>query len=360
MSIDNDVIIREYKESKNLHQEFCIKIEGLIKDILKQHNVNCHSIESRVKQESSLVTKVIKSDGKYTALSDITDITGIRIITYFAEDVDKIASIIQGEFEVDKENSVDKRSKLDPDRFGYLSLHYVVKLNDHRVTLAEYSRFKDIKVEIQIRSILQHAWAEIEHDLGYKSKTSIPNVVRRDFSRLAGLLELADEEFLRIRKTLEDYNESIREELKTTPANVMIDKDSVTQLLANDLVEDIDANICKIGNGDQMKIDGITVENHVKRLNYLGFNTIDEVLVSLDKHKDSIINFADLWLDKENNEKRSFSKGVSLFYLAYLLVGKSSNKLISQYLAEFNIGSFDNKEINAAEIKKTYEQVATQ
>lgn len=83
----------------------------------------------------------------------------MRIITYFSEDVDKIASIIQSEFEVDEHNSVDKRIKLDPVRFGYLSLHYVVKLNSTRVRLSEYIIFKDLKVEIQIRSILQHAWA---------------------------------------------------------------------------------------------------------------------------------------------------------------------------------------------------------
>ncbi|WP_242785636.1 GTP pyrophosphokinase [Bacillus cereus] len=128
-----------------------------------------------------MAAKVEKGGNKYSTLNDITDISGIRVITYFSDDVDKVASMIQNEFEIDETNSVDKRTLLDPDRFGYLSLHYVIKLNTLRTSLVEYQRFKDLKAEVQIRSILQHAWAEIEHDLGYKSKNSIPRVVKRDF-----------------------------------------------------------------------------------------------------------------------------------------------------------------------------------
>lgn len=61
-------------------------------------------------------------------MSDIKDISGIRIITFFPDDVDAVAKLIQKEFAIDYSQSVDKRILLDPDRFGYLSLHYVAKL----------------------------------------------------------------------------------------------------------------------------------------------------------------------------------------------------------------------------------------
>lgn len=61
--------------------------------------------------------------------------------------------------------------------------------------------------EIQFRTVLQHAWAEIEHDLGYKSEYSIPLSMRREFSRVAGLLELADETFEKLKHQLNDYDE---------------------------------------------------------------------------------------------------------------------------------------------------------
>ena len=163
----------------------------------------------------------------------------------FSDDVDKIAKVIQDEFEVDEVNSVDKREILDPDRFGYLSLHYVIKLNDKRISLPEYKRFKDLKIEIQIRSILQHAWAEIEHDLGYKSKHSVPRKVRRNFSRLASLLELADEEFDKIREMLIDYKQIIKEEIRNEPANVLLDIETLKRLISekNSIVARIDAKI---------------------------------------------------------------------------------------------------------------------
>lgn len=339
VKFDNS-ILDEYKASKDLHEEFCKKIKGLLKDITKGNNVNCHSIDSRVKTESSLELKIEKSDGKYSNLSDITDVSGLRIITYFSDDVDKIASILKEEFEIDVDNSVDKRSKLDPDRFGYLSLHYVVKLNNDRLKFAEYSRFRDLKVEIQIRSILQHAWAEIEHDIGYKSETSIPNVVRRDFSRLAGLLELADEEFLRIRTALEDYNETIKEEIKFTPSNVLIDKVSVTQLLENDYVRSIDLELSKITNSNLKEPGSHRIELYVKKLNYLGFNTIDEVLNAFHVNHDKIMMYVKVWLN--GNKYSSLNKGISIFYLAYVLVSSRSETEISQYLKEFNIGNQEN------------------
>ncbi|TMR94372.1 GTP pyrophosphokinase [Nonomuraea basaltis] len=112
---------------------------------------------------------------------------------------------------------MDKRKALDPDRFGYLSLHYVASLDTRRAELAEYKRFANNGFEIQIRSILQHAWAEIEHDLGYKSRLGVPSTTRRRFSRLAGLLELADAEFVSIRDELRLYEKRVESDLANQP-----------------------------------------------------------------------------------------------------------------------------------------------
>lgn len=336
-----DLILEEYEKSKALHGEYCVKIENLIRDILKENNIDCHSIESRLKDESSLATKVSNSVGKYSSLSDITDVSALRIITYFSEDVDKIAEIIQNEFFIDQENSVDKRIKLDPDRFGYLSLHYVVGLREERIILPEYKRFKGLKVEIQIRSILQHAWAEIEHDLGYKNKVSIPRVVRRDFSRLAGLLELADEEFVKIRKTLMEYNKNVKEEIKIKPANVLIDKITIQQLLEDgeNIATKIDLDICKIGNATRIATTDNDIELDVKRLKYVGLNTIDELLNSLNIYREQIIMIANEWL--ANNKEDTLLAGISLFYLPYAMLGaKGSYEDIEQYLEEMLIGDF--------------------
>ena len=171
--------------------------------------------------------KLESADRDYGALSDVTDVCGVRITTYFADDVDRIADMIECEFNVDVENSVDKSAQLDPDQFVYLSRHYVGTLSESRLELTEYLRFSECQVEIQIRSILQHAWAEIEHDLGYKSEPAVPREIRRRFSRIAGLLEIADTEFAQIRDELRHYEATVPARIAESPDTVPIDQASL-------------------------------------------------------------------------------------------------------------------------------------
>jgi ppGpp synthetase/RelA/SpoT-type nucleotidyltranferase len=96
-----------------------------------------------------------KPDASYKKLGDLTDIAGVRVITYFSSDVDRVADIIRGEFTVDTEHSIDKGALLDPDRFGYLSLHHVVTLSKSCGKLPKYKRLVSLKAEIRIRSIRQ-------------------------------------------------------------------------------------------------------------------------------------------------------------------------------------------------------------
>ncbi len=132
-------------------------------------------------------------------MGDVTDLVGARIVTYFAGDVDKVAKVIEDEFSIDLEHSRDPRAAIEPDRFGYLSLHYVVTVSAARLLQTEWARFSGFTFEIQIRTILQHAWAEIEHDRGYHTPDDLPHHVRRRWSRVAALLEIADSEFMALR-----------------------------------------------------------------------------------------------------------------------------------------------------------------
>jgi ppGpp synthetase/RelA/SpoT-type nucleotidyltranferase len=159
-------------------------MEALVISLLNESGIRPHSVTSRVKTPSSLERKILKRPMGYESLDAIHDLSGIRITTYFADEVDRVAELIIREFEIDEQNSIDKRRTLDPDRFGYLSLHFVASIKNPRDELPEYARFAGTKIEIQIRSILQHAWAEIEHDLGYKTAHAIPDSVRRQFAKV--------------------------------------------------------------------------------------------------------------------------------------------------------------------------------
>lgn len=202
-------IVEEYSASRGSYEDCLNYVENTIKNIIKSESINVHEIIGRVKTVESLSGKVGRKT--YNNLTDITDLCGIRIITYFNDDVDKIASIIDQEFEVDIANTIDKRKSEDPTKFGYVSLHYVVSLKEENSSPILYSKFKHIKLEIQIRTVMQHAWAEIEHDLGYKSKEDIPDQYRRQFARLAGLIELADDDFVQLKNNIMNYEQEVKE-----------------------------------------------------------------------------------------------------------------------------------------------------
>jgi putative GTP pyrophosphokinase len=141
-------------------------------------------------------------------------LAGVRIIAYFPSDVDKIVPLIEKEFNIDSKHSMDKRLSSDPAIFGYASVHFVVGFRPEMLKLPEYALFDKMKCEIQVRTILQHAWAEIEHDIVYKSPGEIPFRVRRRFACLAGLLEIADREFESLRHDEMAVRQAIHSRIK--------------------------------------------------------------------------------------------------------------------------------------------------
>ena len=155
-------------------------------------------MQARVKNKTKLRKKYLDPEKEYKFLDDITDLAGLRIITYYEDDVDRVAQMVKKEFRIDWEKSIDKRNT-EPDRFGYSALNYVCRHLPQRIRDVEYKQFADVCCEIQITSILRHAWAEIEHEW-YDLKEAYPGNIKRRFYRTAALLELAESEFLEIRK----------------------------------------------------------------------------------------------------------------------------------------------------------------
>lgn len=351
-----NIILGEFDQNESLYDAFTKKVEQLISEILYENKIHIHSITSRVKERSSLQNKIEKNDSKYSSLSDITDISGIRITTYFEDDVDKISKLIESEFDIDEKNSVDKRDFLDPDRFGYLSLHHVVSLSKERFKLVEYRRFPNLKSEIQTRSILQHAWAEIEHDLGYKSKQAIPKLIKRRFSRLAGLLELADQEFISIREDLVKYEKELYEEIKKSPESVFIDRSSLTQFLSKDKslkkMDQSIANVC--GAKIEASLEKLDVDRTINMLNYFEIKTIYELEKTIKDKSELITKFAEVRL--KNDTHISLKVGISIFYLCYVLIAELQNKdKTIHYLKKFSIGT--SLHSDAERISKIYSEI---
>lgn len=190
------------------------------------------------------------------------------------------ATLAESEFD-DGPNSVDKRKSTDPDRFGYASVHYVLSLKPSRAQLSEYRRFAGLKFELQIRSILQHAWAEIEHDLQYKTEQAVPKEIRRRFARLAGLLELADAEFVGLRGQIHEYQARVATQIRTVPDEVLIDCDSLRAFISEDpLVLELDTRI-SAAVGLELVDDIVELDLPLRALNHTGLKTVGAVREAL-------------------------------------------------------------------------------
>lgn len=213
---DPDKIVKKYAEIRPDYILFYKKIITFLTEVLESKKINIHSISGREKSLECFREKINRPGKNYTdPLHELTDLAGVRIITYYQKDVDKIAELINNEFEIDPENSIDKRKAADPSIFGYTSLHLIVSFLPKQLIQPEYTAFKDKKCEIQVRTILQHAWAQISHDTIYKTELDVPYELRRRFSSLAGLLEMADREF----EVLNSYEDSVRYAIKNKIKN---------------------------------------------------------------------------------------------------------------------------------------------
>lgn len=349
-------IIDDFDLNKERYESFSKTLRSLLNSLILNDGVNVHSISSRVKNRKSLEKKII-SKGSYSHIDDITDVIGIRIITHFADEVDIIAQIIEGEFKVDRANSIDKRATLEPDRFGYLSLHYVIELNDSRSILKEYIPYKNLKAEVQIRSILQHTWAEIEHDIGYKSSSDVPHLIRRQFSRLAGLLELADDEFIKIKKSLEDYKAHVSIELEhnTELDDLTLDRVSYAEYLkSSPLINKIKKEIAE-ETGVVISF-GLSSASPFNQLSYFGINTIKELNNAFIRLEDRVKSRAIRVISKIN--KKEYGKlpiEVLGIYLAQALAFESGDKsAIIKYIIDNDIRSFEKAEDFANELVQSF------
>jgi len=344
-------ILKDFDAEKSKFNDFEEKMEFLILELIKNEEISIHQITGRVKERTSLDKKIDKKDNKYKKISEITDIVGLRIITYLESDVDRIAELINREFNLDTENSIDKR-KLKTDQFGYRSLHYVVSCKKERTNLVEYKRFKDLKFEIQIRSILQHAWAEIEHDLGYKGITSIPDAYKRNFNRVAALLESADLEFDRLKKELTKYESEVSQLIKNEPENVPIDQTSLLSLVKSDKVINKAREIISknVGCSFTKNIDYSSQIELFK--NFFNIQTIEELKKSLTHHEKIYLEFVNEFTKSLNYS--TLPETLMIFYFQHFLAAFEENQeRVEEYIRLGHMGRENGKFIRLIRKAKT-------
>lgn len=213
MSKDN--IATQFRGLKGQYARLGSNIVDALKIFLDEHGIPYVDIYSRVKSFDSFYEKIDRK--KYSnPFDEIEDICGIRVICYYFSDIERINAIIQNEFTILE--SQDKSELLGLKEFAYRSQHYIVKLNNNWLLAPNYRRLDGLKAEVQVRTILMHAWAEIEHKLNYKSDAQVPEIFQRKLFRLSAKLEEADEQFIELKDGIDAYREELKEQLDSKNA----------------------------------------------------------------------------------------------------------------------------------------------
>ena len=272
--------VEEYLRIRPQYEDFAYAVREILDQALMVKDIAVNSIDARAKELESFGRKAeAPSENDLAApkypnpLKDITDLAGVRIITFFPRTVESVGDCIREEFQVLEHRDLS-RTLVQEERFGYQSEHYLVSLNSKRTALPEYNQHLGLVAEVQVRTILQHAWAEIEHDIQYKSSITTPNTIRRRFMALAGVLEIADREF----QAIQDEDKSLKQEARTSVEKGVLDQVEIT---ADALKSYLDRRV-----GTDARTADFSYEYTAQLVRRLGFTTIEQVDACIEGYDD--------------------------------------------------------------------------
>ncbi len=301
-----EAILQEYRDQLPRLREAADSVYGRLKATLDEAGLLVAAIEYRVKAEDSLAGKLELKGSKYRSLADITDIIGLRVITFYIDDVDKVASAVERLFDVDWDNSVDKRKIHEIDSFGYLSLHYICSMPDF-----------PYRFEIQMRTVLQHAWANMNHDTGYKSGVEVPREYLRNLSRLAGMLELVDEQFSSIRSELTDYRRRVRALVASGNLDdAPLDGDTYRSYLELDPFGTLNRRIASV---NQAEIQDVSLLPFLAVFKGMGLRTLGDIARLIKDYSEGAYQIACYQIGLTDLDIISSSLGPQDLCIAYIL-----------------------------------------
>ena len=209
MAAHSDAPVREAVRSYALLQpslrEPTRRYVEMVTALLDEAGINYLTVDGRAKSVASFAAKAARTvDGQPLygdPMIEITDQIGVRVITYVHSDVNAVVHVFDDQLQLLDDRDMGEETASEG-RFGYASRHLLVRVDDPAP--ASYEGLVGHRASIQVRTVLQHAWAEFEHDIRYKGtvpEEHAPDLDRR-FTLAAGLLELADQEFSAIRERL--------------------------------------------------------------------------------------------------------------------------------------------------------------
>lgn len=178
-----------YSENLQNYESLSSVAVRLLEERLNLERIRTHSISFRIKKLESFLEKVARK-GYSDPLRQVDDMVGIRVVCLFLHDLDRVGEVVHSTFKVLADE--DKLTKGEPSVFGYMSHHYICRLP---WAILRYPELRQMRFEVQVRTILMDAWANASHHLFYKGEGDVPVAVARDFYALSGMLHVADKQF---------------------------------------------------------------------------------------------------------------------------------------------------------------------
>ena len=173
-------------------------------DISKIIKIKC---EPRIKDNDSIIAKAFFRKNYKDAYEEITDKVGVRFVVMVSKQIDLIKDIIESSniWDYSKDQDYEEAIKKHPDIFSYQSVHYIVR-NKQDINVDNILIKKETPCEVQIRTLEQHAYAELSHDYVYKQDEKTNSSTKRYMARSMALNETTDELFSKVYDMVEDEN----------------------------------------------------------------------------------------------------------------------------------------------------------
>ncbi len=182
------------------------------------------SVTPRVKETDSFITKALfRKKGYKNPLEEIEDQVGVRFVVLLLEDIKLVGNIVRnGPWKWEKARDFENEKQVNPSLFEYQSDHYVVSAKNH-FNHNGANIPQGMPCEIQIRTLLQHAYAELSHECNYKPSLRLPGVEQRKLQRAlakgSALIETTDDIFKEIKDQVSEYDKNIKE-LQTVSSEI--------------------------------------------------------------------------------------------------------------------------------------------
>lgn len=343
------MLLDQFRERLPLLERLADLAHNKLSLALQEKGVYVTALEYRVKKEKSLAGKLELKGGKYRSIDDITDLVGMRVITFYTDDVDKVAAIVKNLFDVDWKESVDKRKQHELTSFGYNSLHYICRMPKDKV---DDPRLATIPFEMQMRTALQHVWSTIEHDTGYKSNVPILPEHRRQFSRLAGMLELIDDEFSRLRKMLADHQRKVQSLVQSGKLDeVPLSADTFRSYIELKPFDRLNQRIAAV---NQAEIVQTSLMHFLPLMEHFGMTTLGDVQRFIEENSNDAYQFVLSQLALTDLD--ILSETVGMQYLCYVHALKRGAGIAEmRYVCDIVNGRQDGNEGIAAQLLKQSE-----